>query len=43
MSLRDEFAKAVDLADYRAELEAMGASKEDVDASVADLERRRQS
>jgi hypothetical protein len=42
MSLRDELAKSVDLDDYRAELEAMGAEPEDVKAAVDDLRRRQE-
>ena len=40
MNLRDDFAKKVDLDDYRAELEDMGAEPKDVDAAVDDLRRR---
>jgi hypothetical protein len=42
MSLRDQFARSVDLDDYRAELEDMGAEPEDVDAAVDDLRRRQE-
>jgi hypothetical protein len=42
VSLRDDFAKSVDLDDYRAELEAMGAEPEDVKAAVDDLRRRQE-
>lgn len=39
--LRDEFARTVDLDQYRAELEAMGAEPDDVQAAVDDLNSRR--
>jgi hypothetical protein len=42
MSKRDDFAKSVDLDDYRAELEAMGAKPEDVKAAVDDLRSRQE-
>jgi len=43
MGLRDEWAKTVDLDDYRAELEDRGATPEDVNAAVEDLRRRQES
>jgi hypothetical protein len=42
VSLRDRFARSVNLDDYRAELEDMGAEPEDVDAAVEDLRRRQE-
>lgn len=41
MSLRDDYARTVDLDEHRRILEDQGANQADVDASVADLERRR--
>jgi hypothetical protein len=43
MGLRDDYAKRVDIDDYRAELEAMGAEPDDVDAAVVDLRGRQGS
>jgi hypothetical protein len=42
VSLRDQFARSVNLDDYRTELEDMGAEPEDVDAAVEDIRRRRE-
>lgn len=42
MSLRDQFARSVNVDEYRAELEAMGAEPEDVDAAVEDIRRRQE-